>query len=419
MATCSLQRCGSPERLVIVSSPKPIVVVGAGTAGCTVVSYLASHTDLPIVVLDPGQFSEHDDEARFFDVLETGLFSTTPDGYVQGKAIGGGSAVNGLLLTGEEPEHLRGLTRLATADDIGVVGKALLEHGGRFSRLWWNGGRWNPGRAVRHLVEEGRVQVMPCNVSEVLHQDGHVVGVVCSDGPISAAAVVLCAGALVTPSILLNSGLGEINPAIGVGLQNHPTLTATFTHATSEARFDAAVVREWETQSGGYMLNVAYERSDAFHNEWGMLSVSLMNPVSRGFVSSDDKDVPVVHFHLLKETFDIEQMILGVLDLIQLLRVGNFSSHSESIVIEGASLDQLVSMGENELREWVIAHVQGVSHATSSCAGAVNALGQVEGLENCWIADASVLPSVPSGTPAAPVTMEARRIARNIGESLS
>lgn len=419
MATCSLQRCGSPERLVTVSSPKPIVVVGAGTAGCTVVSYLASHTSLPIVVLEPGVFSDQDDESRFFDVLATGLITSVSDGYVQAKAIGGGSAVNGMLLTGEVPEHLRGLTRLATTKDIGVVGAALLERGGRFSRLWWNGGRWNPGRAVLHLVEEGRVKILPHVVSEVVHQDGRVVGVNCSDGPLSASVVVLCAGAVVTPSILLNSGLGEINPAIGSGLQNHPTLTATFTHAISEARFDTAVVREWKTPNDGQMLNIAYERSDAFHNDVGMLSVSLMNPVSRGFVRSDEKGVPVAQFHLLKESFDLEQMVLGARDLIQLLREGNFSSHPDSIVIEGASLGLLESMGENELREWVIAHVRGVSHATSSCAEAVDSFGQLKGFENCWIADASVLPSVPSCTPAAPVTMEALRIARNIGESLS
>lgn len=419
MATCSLQRCGSPERLVIVSSPKPIVVVGAGTAGCTVVSYLASHTSLPIVVLEPGVFSGQDDESRFFDVLETGLVATTSDGYVQAQAIGGGSAVNGMLLTGEEPEHLRGLTRLATIKDIGVVGEALLECGGRLSRLWWNGGRWNPGRAVRHLVEEGRVKIFPYVVSEVIHQDGHAVGVQCGDGQLSASAVVLCAGALVTPSILLNSGVGDINSAIGAGLQNHPTLTATFTHATSEARFDAAVVREWETQSGGQLLNIAYERSGAFQNDEGMLSVSLMNPVSRGFVGSDEKGMTVARFDLLKEIFDIEQMVLGVLDLVQLLRTGKFSSHPESIVIEGVPLGLLESMEENELREWVIAHVRGVSHATSSCALAVDSFGQLQGLENCWIADASILPSVPSCTPAAPVTMEALRIARNIGESLS
>jgi hypothetical protein len=32
---------------------------------------------------------------------------------VQARAMGGGSAVNGLLLTGDEPEHLHGLTRSA------------------------------------------------------------------------------------------------------------------------------------------------------------------------------------------------------------------------------------------------------------------------------------------------------------------
>lgn len=402
-----------------MSSPKPIIVVGAGTAGCTAVSYLASHTKHPIVVLEPGVFSERDDEPRFLDVLETGLMTSAFNGYVQAKAMGGGSAVNGMLLTGEEPDHLRGLTRLATSEDIGVVGQALLNCGGRFSRMWWNGGRWNPGRAVRHLVEEGRVKVLPHVVSKVLHQNGRVIGVDCNDDQLPAVAVVMCAGAIVSPSILLHSGVGEINQAIGHGLQNHPTLTATFAHAPSEAFFDAAVIREWQTQNGGHMLNIAYERMSAAEVNWGMLSVSLMNPKSRGRVSIGEDGQTISDFAYLAEENDVRDIVQGVEDLMGLLKNGSFTSSADSIRIEGTLLHDLERVGHVDLRQWVMNHVQGVSHATSSCAEAVDSHGQVNGLENCWIADASVLSTVPTCTPAAPVTMEALRIARNIGESLS
>lgn len=402
-----------------MTTPDPIIVVGAGTAGCTVVSFLASHTDHPILVIEPGRYSHHDDESRFLNVLEHGLIKTSQDGYVEAEAVGGGSAVNGMLLTGEEPEHLHGLTRMATADDIGRVGRSLLDQGGRFSRMWWNGGRWNPGRALHHLIEERRVMMLPRSVTEVLIRDGRVIGVDCMDEPLPASAVVLCAGALVTPSILLNSDIGDLKNNIGVGLQNHPTLTATFSHHDEGSFFDAAVVREWTSEGNGLMLNIGYERVSATEINHGMLSVSLMNPVSRGRVSVNAVGDPIADFAYLNDESDVRNMVLGLKDLIHLVSEGSFTLDADSIHIEGTPVSQLESLSPEDLSRWIKANVRGVSHASSSCSDAVDSLGRVKGLENCWIADASVLPNVPSCTPAAPVTMEARRIARNIGESLS
>ena len=91
----------------------PIVVIGGGTAGCTVVSTLAAITTRTIVLIEPGPSSVHDDEAAFFTVLSDDSLSrevqtTLVDGgldtpYVQAHVLGGGSAINGLLLTGDEP----------------------------------------------------------------------------------------------------------------------------------------------------------------------------------------------------------------------------------------------------------------------------------------------------------------------------
>jgi choline dehydrogenase-like flavoprotein len=402
-----------------MSLPQPIIVVGAGTAGCTVVSYLANNTKHPILVLEPGGYGD-DDDPQFLNHSDSDLLVTTHDDYVQARAMGGGSAVNGMLLTGDEPEHLRGLTRFANEEDIGRVGRELLGVGGRFSRLWWNGGRWNPGRALRHLIEEGRVTHLPRTVTQLLIDDGRVVGVDCGGEPLRAAAVVLCAGAVNSPGVLLASGAHKLNPAIGQGAQNHPTITAEFSVDVREgARFDAAVVREWSTAHGGQMLNVAYERVAKNCDDVGALSISLMNPVSRGRVEFFRDEMPAVDFAMLSQEEDLANMVTGVRDLIQLLSSGNFSIDAESIRVEGQPLVQLREYEDSELAKWVLQAVKGVSHATSSCAQAVDSSGCVLGLENCWIADASVLESIPTVTPAAPVTMEALRIARNIGESLS
>ena len=52
-----------------MASQLPIVVIGGGTAGCTVVSTLAAMTTQPIVLIEPGPPSIHDDDSAFFDVL--------------------------------------------------------------------------------------------------------------------------------------------------------------------------------------------------------------------------------------------------------------------------------------------------------------------------------------------------------------
>lgn len=402
-----------------MSAPQPIIVVGAGTAGCTVVSYLANNTRQPILVVEPGGYGD-DDDSQFLNLSDSELLVTTHDGYVQARAMGGGSAVNGMLLTGDEPEHLRGLTRLAKDEDIGIVGRELLRVGGRFSRLWWNGGRWNPGRAVRHLMEEGRVSHLSRTVTQLLIEDGRVVGVDCGGEQLRAGVVVLCAGAVNSPGVLLASGVQKLNPGIGLGVQNHPTITAQFSIGTAQhARFDAAVVREWSTPRGGQMLNVAYERVAKNCDDVGSLSVSLMNPISRGHVELSRDGIPVVDFGLLGQEEDLINMVAGVRDLIDLLSSGSFSDDAESITVEEVPLAQLRECEDIELTKWVLQSARGVSHAASSCGQAVDSSGRVLGLENCWIADASVLESIPTVTPAAPVTMEALRIARNIGGSLS
>lgn len=275
---------------------------------------------------------------------------------------------------------------------------------------------------MKHLQEERRIRIVPDRATKLIHRENQVVGVESNDDFLGASVVVMCAGAITTPKILLASGLAEVNPAIGLGVQNHPTVTARIPLlSTNHAAFDASVIREWATPVGGKMMNVAYERSSGVDDQSGAISVSLMNPSSRGTVSWDGTLVPVVDFALLRDEQDHVNMMHGVRDLIDLL-TSHAVSHiadMEKVSIEGLSISQLRQFSDQQLAQWLRGAVQYVSHATSSCVSAVDAMGRVKGIDNCWVADASVLESVPPCTPAAPVTMEALRIARNIGESLS
>lgn len=408
----------------------PIVVIGGGSAGCTVVSTLAAMTSNPIVLIEPGPISSHDDVAPFFDVLaeETlsrSLQTTLIDGgdeqpYIQSNVLGGGSAINGLLLTGDEPASLVGLTRVATEADCGRVGRALLAENGRFSRLWWNGGRWNPGRAVNHLVEEGRVTLVQDTVTYLEHSQRVITVAHTTHQAVEGSLFVLCAGALMTPAIMLHSSLERAVSGIGDGLQNHPTISFTLRlRETGISRFDTSVVRESQSSSGAEFLTIAYERTTPGDTSSAMVSVSLMNPDSRGGVWRSNT---AMHndFNMLASVRDRLAMREAVRELIATTMSDSFSSIASQVFVdsEGTTVDVLDAMNHGALDEWIQSHLVLVSHASSSCNEIVDESGKVRGVGNLYIADASILHSVPSCSPAGPVVVEASRIARAIGETL-
>lgn len=409
----------------------PIVVIGGGTAGCTVVSTLAAMTTQPIVLIEPGSPSLHDDESAFFSVLADAALSrevqiTLVDGgsdqpYVQAQVLGGGSAINGLLLTGEEPSFLSGLTRVASEADCGQVGTALLAENGRFSRLWWNGGRWNPGRAVQHLVDEGRVTIISDSVTYLEHAQRLVTVAHTTNEAIEGSLFVMCAGALATPALLLHSSLERAVTGIGDGLQNHPTITFTLQLKQSVSqRFDATVVRESRSSSGAELLTIAYERTNADDAITGLLSISLMDPESRGGVWRSQ--TAMQHdFNMLATIRDRVAMREAVRELISTAMSASFSAISHRVLVDsdGTSVEVLDAMKNAEFDEWIAEHLTVVSHATSSCHEIVDSDGKVRGVGNLFIADSSILHSVPPCSPAGPVVIQAARIARAIGETLT
>jgi choline dehydrogenase-like flavoprotein len=413
-----------------MTSQLPIVVIGGGTAGCIVVSTLAAMTSLPIVLIEPGLSSVHDDEPAFFDVLSDETLSrevqtTLVDGgedkpYTQAQVLGGGSAINGLLLTGEEPSFVSGLTRMATEADCGQVATALLAENGRFSRLWWNGGRWNPGRAVQHLVDEGRVTVIPESVTYLEHAQRVIKVAHTTNEAIEGSLFVMCAGALTTPALLLHSSLERAVSGIGDGLQNHPTVTFSVQLKTpGSQRFDATVVRDSLSSSGAQLLTIAYERTNSENVTNGLISISLMDPESRGGVWRSNTAMQN-DFNMLATMRDRVAMREAVRELIATAMSPSFSAISTHVSVDsdGTSVETLDVMKNVELDEWIAANLTVVSHAASSCHEIVDADGKVRGVGNLYIADSSILHIVPSCSPAGPVVVEAARIARTLGETL-
>lgn len=148
----------------------------------------------------------------------------------------------------------------------------------------------------------------------------------------SGDRVVLCAGAIHSPAILLRSGLGPPGPlralgipvvadlpGVGANLQNHPIVYLA-THLRAQARRPAAPRAQFVAGlrfGDGDMILLVLNRSS--WNRLGEsvvgLGVGLYRPRARGAVrlrSGDPAASPAVDFGMLSDPADVAQMVGGL-----------------------------------------------------------------------------------------------------------
>jgi choline dehydrogenase-like flavoprotein len=211
----------------------------------------------------------------------------------------------------------RGHPRCDSYETEGVIGVApagLTRREGR--RVSTNDAYLEPARGRSNLEIRGDVLV-----DRVLVENGRATGVRTSDGTVMARRVVLSAGAIHSPAILLRSGLDTVRPAIGQNLAEHPALFASL-------NIDPSVIaRDGDTPSSGFLLRWSSDLdgcgeadlqiSPISHTETpGLVRIlaAVMEPFSRGAVTlvSDDPTVdPRIEFHLLSDSRDLVRMRLG------------------------------------------------------------------------------------------------------------
>ena len=236
-------------------------------------------------------------------------------------------------------------------------------------------------------------------------------GVVLADGTeIDARRVVVTASSYGSPAILLRSGIDEL--PVGENLIDHPGTGvgwAPTEHLQKETRahgqryplFMAQIIvkaRSRQCAEGLWDIHL-FPATDPAKDELGhptgsyelSAAVFALKPRSRGRVrlaGPDPNAPPVIEHGFLTDPSDLDVLVDG-LDLLRRLGAGDaMSRYTSGEVRPGLDVDP---------EAYVRQTVRGYFHPVGTCAigSVVDAGGAVLGYENLYVADASVMPTMP------------------------
>jgi len=137
--------------------------------------------------------------------------------------------------------------------------------------------------------------------------------------------------------------------------------------------------------------------------------VGALHPLSRGVVSlrsADARDAPRIQFNLLQAPEDMATMIRGVRACRRIYGTSPQKDMVDSEFFPGSAVQS-----DAELAQLIRRHATHRSHPVGTCRMGLDALAvvdaelRVHGIEGLRVADASVLPEVPSGNTNVPSIM--------------
>jgi choline dehydrogenase len=279
-------------------------------------------------------------------------------------------------------------------------------------------------------------------VDRVAVESGRAVGIeLASGGAVAARQVVLAAGAYSSPAILLRSGIGPADdlrhlgikpqadlPGVGRGLIDHPLIGVDLPYAGKvvpgpkyqlllTVRSSAA-----DTPAPDLHLFAAgpFETADSPTGAVFAVVVSVVKPRSRGTLrlgSADPAAPPRIDPAHLRHPDDVRRMVEVVVEARRLCRQGPLAG-----LVAGPELapgSGITDDDDSGLGAAVRSRVETYHHPVGTCrmgpdpsAGAVvDSRGRVHGVHGLLVADASVMPEVPSANTNLPTIMVAERLA--------
>ncbi|MFN0027496.1 MAG: GMC family oxidoreductase [Acidimicrobiales bacterium] len=253
------------------------------------------------------------------------------------------------------------------------------------------------------------------HVDRVAIEEGRATGVVLVDGSvIEACEVILCAGAIHSPAILLRSGVG-VQDALPVGknLKEHPSarIDVTLRPAGRRSATRESVVRSVlrygsdladagpnDMQIGAFDL-VGSTEADLANAQF---FTAVMRVFSHGEVrlrSADPLQDPRVEFRLLSDERDLLRLRDGVRRLVKVIAHPAVATIIEHV---DAPLEQLDTA--EGVDAWLRNTVNDYVHAVGTCrmghpddpAAVVDLRCQVIGYQDLFVCDASIMPDLPT-----------------------
>jgi choline dehydrogenase len=253
------------------------------------------------------------------------------------------------------------------------------------------------------------------------------VGVRLADGEVvEGDRVLLAAGAYGSPAILMRSGLGPAPelahhgidvradlPGVGAGLADHPLVAVDLSTSPgfTGARFQTMLTMRsrYADPEGPPDLHLfaAGPFDDPATPTGGVFGVvtGLLSPTSRGSVrlrSAGPLDPPRIDIAHLRTEHDVRRMVEATRRARELCRTPPLAGF-----VQGAELAPGPAIADDDdegLAASIRARVGSYHHPVGTCVmgprsdegAVVDSTGAVHGTDGLWVADASVMPSLPA-----------------------
>jgi len=282
---------------------------------------------------------------------------------------------------------------------------------------------------------------------KILIQNRQVTGVEVESGgevfTVESNKVVLSAGALKSPHILMLSGIGpkdqldeygidvlQNTPGVGANLRNHPISPISFRVKEGiKLQPDASGVRialrytaKGSDDSNDMMMTTSSLFSpftgEMLPDRIGRISCVIELPAGAGFVrlnSADPAVQPKFDYRYFSHPEDMRRMRDGIRLAVKMLETDAYKDVSDGRVTptEGILTD------DDALDLWIRQTVGSARHVSGTCKigpdsdpmAVVDQQCRVKGLQGLWIADSSVMPQVPRANANATAIMIGERVA--------